>query len=175
MRKILLYSSKTGNTKKIADGIADKMKPDFYGDVHDFNIEDLKEDDLLIIGGWIDKGVMNKEVMQCIEKIKDRKVAFFFTLGAYANSMHAFDCIVNIQKAFVDNHNTVLAHYHCQGAIDPKLMAWMQTLPKEHAHRPDEDRINRWNDAKCHPNQEDINAARNFVSVLLRKVEELHV
>ncbi|MFV0498630.1 MAG: flavodoxin family protein [Bacilli bacterium] len=175
MKKILLYSTKTGNTKKIADVIAKEINPDYFGDVAEFDALNIDSEDLIIIGGWIDKGLMNKEVMDFITKLNKKNVAFYFTLGAYPNSMHAFDCINNIKKSFTANENNILAHYHCQGAIDPKLIEWMNNLPSEHSHSPDENRINRWNDAKSHPNQEDFNSAKNFVSIIEKKLGELNV
>ncbi|MFV0379383.1 MAG: flavodoxin family protein [Anaerorhabdus sp.] len=175
MKKILLYSSKTGNTKKIADSIQEALICDRFEEITNFNVTDVNDDDFLIIGGWIDKGLMNKEVMDFIYQLKGKKVAFFFTLGAYPNSMHAFDCIENIKKAFVDNNNEVIAHYHCQGAIDPKLINWMSSLPADHSHSPDQDRINRWSDAKEHPNQEDLNSSKNFASTIKKKLGEVSV
>lgn len=170
MRKIIVYSSKTGNTKKIAESIAERINPDVMCDIKDIDVTSLNKEDIIFIGGWIDKGYMNKEVMEFIEKIENQKVAFFFTLGAYPNSMHTFDCIDNIKNALLKNNNEVLAHYHCQGAIDPKLISWMKELPEGHGHAPDEDRINRWNDASKHPNQEDFNSAKNFASALLKRL-----
>lgn len=170
MQKILLFSSKTGNTEKIAKSIAKRFVPDFMGDVRDFDITSLNTEAIVIIGGWIDKGYMNKEVMDFIEKLTNKKVAFFFTLGAYPNSMHAFACIENIKAALSKNGNEVIAHYHCQGAVDPKLIEWMSNLPPGHSHGPDEDRLNRWEDASKHPNQEDFNSAQSFATTVLKRL-----
>lgn len=171
---ILLYSSKTNNTKKIADVLAERLNPIIYCPIKEFDSQTIKQNQLLIIGGWIDKGFMNDEVMEFIHLLKNQTVAFFFTIGAYPNSMYAYDCIENIKRAFTCNDNTVIGHYHCQGAVDPNLVEWMKSLPKDHSHSPDEDRINRWNDAMHHPNQEDFNSAKNFASVLLKKIEQNH-
>ncbi|WOO86699.1 flavodoxin family protein [Mollicutes bacterium LVI A0039] len=175
MKKILVYSSKTGNTKKIAESINNRIELDQFKTVKEFDVDSIATEDLIIVGGWIDKGVMNREVMELISKISNHKVAYFFTLGAYPTSMHAFDCVRNITAAFEANNNQVISHYHCQGAIDPKLMDWMKNLPKDHGHSPDQDRLNRWEDAAKHPNQEDFHAAENFANMLMKKLEELNV
>lgn len=175
MKKILIYSSKTGNTKKIADSIKEVVKPDLFVDVLEFDINTISETDFLIIGGWIDRGYMNKEIMDLIHKLKNLKVAFFFTLGAYPNSMHAFDCIKNIKNVLLKNNNEVFAHYHCQGSIDSKLIDWMKSLPSDHPHSPNDERVKRWRDASMHPNQEDLNSAQNFAANLINLVGELDV
>ncbi len=175
MKTLLVYSSKTENTKKIADVINEKLQPNKFCDVTEITSEDAKKYDFIVVGGWIDKGVFNKEVMDFISDLENKKIAFFFTLGAYPTSMHAYDCINSIKAAFIENNNQVIAHYHCQGAIDPKLIEWMKNLPSDHGHSVDENRLNRWNDAMNHPNQEDFNAAKNFVTVALKKLGEMDV
>lgn len=175
MKTMLVYSSKTDNTRKVADAINQKLNADFYDRVENVDYSIIDDYDLIVVGGWIDKGTMNKEVVEFMSNVKDKNVGFFFTLGAYPSSMHAFDCIDTIKGEFEKNNNNVVAYYHCQGAIDPKLISWMKTLSKDHPHSPDEDRLNRWSDASKHPNSEDFNAAKNFVSTLLRKVGELNV
>ncbi len=168
MKTLLVYSSKTGGTKKVADVINERFQATDYVDVVDAKNLNLDSYDLLIVGGWIDKGTMNKEVLEFMNKIKDKKIAFFFTLGAYPTSMHAYHCIERIKTTFEKNNNKCLGHFHCQGAVDPKLIEWMKNnFPSDHPHGPNEDRLNRWEDAAKHPNQEDFNAAKNFVSLLL--------
>ena len=172
MKSIIIYSSKTGNTKKIADAIQEKLNADNICTVEELENQDLNEYDLIVIGGWIDKGHMNESIKQFIEKINNKKVAFFYTLGAYPTSVHAYDCLERIKKDFIKNNNEIIEHFHCQGAVDPELIKWMENLPSNHHHGFDEDRIRRLDDARNHPNQEDINGAYNFVSNIKRKLEK---
>lgn len=84
-------------------------------------------------------------------------------MGAYPDSKHAQDCIDNITKLFTDNGNKVLGHYHCQGAIDPKLIEMMRTkFSPDHPHGPNPERIKRWSDASTHPDQNDLDNAYNY-------------
>ena len=171
MKTLLTYSSKTNNTKKVADAIFEKMSEATYK-----KIEELKENEadgyeLIVVGGWIDKGHMNKEVDDFLAGLHGKKVAFFFTLGAYPVSEHAYDCIRNIKEKIEANNNQVVTHFHCQGAIDPALMEWMKKLPKGHGHAPNKERTNRWSDAAKHPNEEDFRAAHSFVSTIERKLK----
>lgn len=171
MKVLLAYSSKTNNTKKVADAIFEKMPDAMFKRVEEITKKEEDMYDLIIIGGWIDKGNMNASVDAFIERLHHKNVAFFFTLGAYPTGQHAYDCIINIKEKLEHNNNKVITHFHCQGAIDPALIDWMKKLPKGHGHAPNRDRENRWTDAANHPNEEDLRAAHNFVSTIERKLK----
>lgn len=164
MKTLIAYSSKTGNTKKVAESIL-KCFP--KGEIKDItDVENLNYD-LIIVGTWIDKGTADAKALEFIETIKNKKIAYFFTLGAFPNSEHANDCIKNINKLFLDNKNTILGNFHCQGAIDPKLISWMSELPAEHPHSPNKERIERWEEAAKHPNENDFENAYNYFKKLI--------
>lgn len=156
MRTLIAYSSKTGNTKRVGEAIGRVFQDVTIKDIKDVDSLDY---DMIVVGTWIDKGTADTKALKFIETIKDKKTAYFFTLGAYPDSQHAMDCITNITKLFTDNGNEVVGHYHCQGAIDPKLTEWMSKLPADHPHSPNPERIKRWEDAKEHPNEEDFSMA----------------
>ncbi len=159
MKTLIAYSSKTGNTKKVGEAI---LKAFPKGEIKDIKDVDNLNYDLIIVGTWIDKGTADAKALKFIETIKDKKTAYFFTLGAFPNSKHANDCIENIDKLFLANENTTLGNFHCQGAIDPKLISWMSELPAEHPHSPNKERIDRWEEASRHPNEEDFKNAYNY-------------
>ena len=172
MKTLLTYSSKTNNTKKVADAIYEKMPNATYKKVEELLEFEDNDYELIVVGGWIDKGHMNASIDNFISQLENKKVAFFFTLGAYPTGQHAYDCITNIKKKLEANNNEVITHFHCQGAIDPALMNWMKKLPAGHGHAPNPERENRWSDASKHPNDEDFRAAHSFVSTIERKLKE---
>ena len=88
MRALVVYSSKTGNTKAIAEVAAEAFGHDTVlapiaeaPDYHEF--------DLVAVGFWIDKGHPNHEIQKYIRRLKGKKVVLFFTLGANPDSEHA--------------------------------------------------------------------------------------
>ena len=85
---VVIYSSKTGNTKKVATAIAEALEKECeLSDVaQNPNPEDY---DLIFMGFWVDKGMPNKESLDYMNNIKNKKVALFATLGDYANTEHA--------------------------------------------------------------------------------------
>lgn len=165
MKTLVAYSTKTGNTKKVAEAINEVIDGSEIKNIDDINNLDY---DLVIVGAWIDKGTANKEAIDFIEKLENKKVAFFFTLGAYPDSDHAKDCVKRIEELFIKNNNEVIGHYLCQGAVDPKLIEFMKKqFPVDHPHGPNPERIKRWTDASTHPNLEDLeNAKSKFKSII---------
>lgn len=164
MKILVTYSTKTGNTKKIAEQIHKALDNSELFDISEVKNLDY---DLIVVGTWIDKATADLKALEFIKTIKDKKVAFFFTLGAYSDSNHAQDCIKNIKNLFEENNNTVLGHYHCQGAIDPKLIEFMKAkFPIGHPHGPTPERIQRWKDASTHPDENDLKNAYEYFSKL---------
>lgn len=170
MKILLAYSSTTGNTERIAKYIAG-----LDAAIDLVKIEEtlgVSEDyDLIILGGWIDKGTFDKKTLKYMEGIKQKKVAFFYTLSAYANSKHAYDCTHTIKALLEKNENEVLNFFHCQGPVSEGLKKMMYGFDKDHPHYPDPARIRKWALAENHPNEEDFEVAKSFLNYTLRMVK----
>lgn len=167
MKTVIVYSSKTGNTRKVADAIHEVVEGSEIKCCKE-NLE--KEYDLYILGGWIDRATFDSGMLKFVENIKDQKVAYFFTLGAEPDSKHAQDCRDNIEKLLLENRNEILGNFCCQGAIDPKLIDWMLKLPSDHHMAPNEARKNRWKVAASHPDQEDLERAKEVFENIVKKI-----
>lgn len=160
MKTLLAYSSKTGNTKKVAEAILKSLPEgtDF------FEVTQVKNADIydsIVVGFWIDKALPNKEALEFIKTIRNKKTGYFFTLGAYTNSEHAKECHKNIEKLLTENGNTVLRGFCCQGKIDPALTQMFMSFPKGHPHYMDEERRKRHEQAAKHPDEEDLKKAED--------------
>ena len=164
MKILITYSSKTRNTEKVAKAIFEGIPSADFLPISE--VENL-DYDLIIIGGWIDRATFDSNTLAFSKNIIKKNIAYFFTLGAYPNSDHALDCVKNIDTLLGENENTITGRYFCQGAIDPKLISWLSTLPSDHKMSPSEERKQRWEDAKSHPNSEDLERAKEFAISLL--------
>ena len=86
MKALIIYSSKTGNTKKVAYGIYDNLKDSYDLSIKDMDeINDmamLDEYDTLLVGFWIDRGTAHPKAKKFVKQIKNKKIALFATLGA---------------------------------------------------------------------------------------------
>ncbi len=160
MRTAVIYSSKTGNTKKVAEAILEGAGEGAELVSAETPVNPC-EYDLLFVGYWVDKGMPDEKSRKLMESITESKVALFATLGAYPDSDHAVSCLEKGRET-LGQGCTVLDTFICQGAIDPKLIEWMKTLPADHPHAPDEARIKRWQDASTRPDATDLEKARKF-------------
>ena len=170
MKTLITYSSLTGNTKKVCEVASKAFSQVELKDIKEVESLDY---DLIIVGTWIDKGTADTKAKNFIETLKGKKVAFIFTLGAYPDSKHAEDCVENIKKLLEANGNEVVGHYHCQGAIDPKLIEMMKkSFGPDHPHGPNPERIKRWEDASKHPDQNDLDNSYNYFKELVENLEK---
>jgi len=165
MKTAVIYSSKTGNTRKIAEAIRQGMPPgaELYAVE---NAPPADAFDLIVMGFWVDKGRPDPESADYMKTVKKKKVITFFTLGAYPDSPHAEDCLKTSASCYGAGCD-ILGSFRCQGAIDPKLIQWMEKLPGEHPHAPDEARRKRWADAATHPDQADLADAAETIRGIL--------
>lgn len=167
MKGAIIYSSKTGNTQKVAEAIQAGLNEDFKVYSVDEN-PDPTQFDLIFMGYWVDKGTADKKAQNYMKKISKQKVAIFATLGAYPDSDHATDSLKKGGECLGEGCE-VVGSFICQGAIDPNLMEWMSKLPEDHPHAPNEARVKRWKDASLHPDQADFDNAVSFAKKVLGK------
>lgn len=166
MKTLIVYSSKTGNTKKVAEAILSVMP----AGTEIFPLESAPDPDgydRIAVGFWVDRGTANAEMQPYLRKIREKKVGIFFTLGAFPDSEHAKQsCDAAI--ALLGDGCEVSARFWCQGAIDPKLTEWMSKLPPEHPHAPNPERLRRWEEASKHPDVADLDAAKDAFRAFAR-------
>ncbi|MCH4891044.1 flavodoxin [Acidaminobacter sp. JC074] len=170
MKTLIVYSSRTGNTKKLAQRIyedVEKHSAVTLSAVEDLN-EEIKDYDYVAIGYWNDKGTADKLAQTLTEKIVDKKVILFGTQGADPKSDHGKKCIENVNKIF--RSNQVVGHFLCQGKIDPELTKQFQSLPKDHPHAMDEARLKRHLEAAKHPDADDLNNLSKMIQDIYKEV-----
>lgn len=78
----IVFSSSTGNTKKLADAVYEilpKDKCDYFGE----NDSKIPPSDLLYIGFWTDKGSSGyQDIRINQQKLKNKKIFLFGRLGS---------------------------------------------------------------------------------------------
>ncbi len=167
MRIAVIYSSRTGNTRKVAKAIHESL-PEGAELCRIDDAPDPSRFDLIFVGFWVDKGIANKDAQEFMRKLSGQHVALFGTLGAYPDSDHARQCLERVGALL--STCTVVDTFICQGAIDPKLIEWMKTLPADDPHGPNEARRKLWHDAEAHPDEGDLASARRWAARVLALV-----
>lgn len=168
MKTMIVYSSLTGNTKKVAEAINEV----FDGEASLFPVEAApaaEAYDLVAVGFWVDKGTADRKTQEYLKTIHGKKVALFATLGAYPDSEHAAQSLTNA-AAFLSEGNQLAGKFICQGKIDPRLIEQLKQMPENHPHTMTPERLERYREAAKHPDDKDLQAARDAFSEIKNKV-----
>lgn len=171
MKTAVIYSSKTGNTRRVAEAIH-RAAPD---GTHVYDVKsapDPAEFDMLIVGFWADKGGPDADADAYLSRITGKQVGLFFTLGADPDCDHARDCY-RAGCAALGPECDVVASFWCQGAVAPQMIEWMKRLPADHPHAPNPERVARWARAAQHPNDEDLASAAEVFATAIRAVASM--
>ena len=128
MKTLIVYSSRTGNTRTIAEAIAEALPGS-----HCCPVEEALEPhgfDLVAVGYWVDRGGPDSRAKAYMEHISHSRVALFGTLGAWPDSEHARDCRRMGEELLrePERGNMVLGTFLCQGKVDPRVVAAMQKM-----------------------------------------------
>ena len=115
MKTLVVYSSRTRNTKKVADAIYEIMpEGSKIAPVTDDPI--FMDYDFIALGFWVDKGLPDKKAQEYMRKINGKKVGLFMTLGADPDSEHANDCMKRAEE-MVRSDNDLIGHFISQGKV----------------------------------------------------------
>lgn len=169
MKTIVLYSTRTGNTKKIAEAIASAVPGAPCVNVKDAPA-DLGSYDLAFVGFWVDKGDADAEAKKVLQSLTNKYVGVFATLGAMPDSDHAKECLKK-GAAHVPAGSEVVGSFICQGAVDPKLIEMMYKMfPAGHPHGRTPEREALHKEAAKHPDEQDCANAKAFAEDVLKKI-----
>jgi flavodoxin len=172
MKILMLYSSLTGNTQKVAESMGTVLPEDSIS-LKTTEAPDPTDFEVIFIGFWVDKGQADAQTLAYLEKIKNKKVAFFYTLGAYPDSDHAQEVAKSTTNILKENGNQILGYFCCQGKVDPKLLEYMKkNLPPDDPHNQmNPERQNRIKEATKHPDNNDLSKAKVFAQNMLTKID----
>lgn len=161
MKTLIVYSSLTGNTKKVAAAI----KAAFGEEADMLPVEEQPPADgydLVAVGFWVDRGTADQKARDYISGLGHKKVALFATLGAYPDSEHARQSMASA-VALLNDSNQFIGSFICQGKVDPQLVEQFKNLPAGHPHAMTPERAARHEEAAKHPDEADLaNAKRVF-------------
>ena len=147
MKYAIVYSSITGNTKKLAETIKNKVGECYFGKPSD----EALEADIIFIGSWAAKNSCTPDIQEFIEKLSNKKVFIFGTAG-YSNTKEYFEEILNNVKSHVPSSNTIIGTYMCQGKVSD---SWQNKI-KEGSPEKYELIKNNLKESMNHPNEDDI-------------------
>ena len=148
MKSLVVYSTQTGNTKKLAEAVYDAL-PDEKEILPITEAKDPEEYDFVAVGFWFMGGKPDPNTMQYLPKIGAKKLFLFGTHGVPKDSPEAANGM-NVAKQLASMAE-VVGCFNCPGQLSPKLLEmagketnlppWLKDTSISNGH-PDENDIN---------------------------------
>ena len=161
-RYSIIFSSKTGNTKKLAETICETLPKDFCDYFGPGNINNLSSD-VLYIGFWTDKGNADSATLKFLKNLKNKKIFLFGTAG-FGGSEEYFQKILNTVKKNIDESNTVIGEFMCQGKMPESVRERYEKMKSQSNHMPNLDAlIKNFDNALSHPDNNDLENLKKAV------------
>lgn len=129
MNGAIIYSSLSGNTKKLAEKLAEGLSDAGEWTVSDLNEKpDLSEADCVLLGAWVDRAMPNKAAMDVFEALPDVPVGLFVTMGAMPDSFHGSRVGENLNKLLEKRKS--LGYVILPGKVDEKVIERVRHMPE---------------------------------------------
>lgn len=158
MRYSIVYSSKTGNTRQLAEAIERQLPA---GDLLYCGAPDAAalQADVLFVGFWTDKGACDETVAQLLKQAEGKTVYLFGTAG-FGQSQQYFDQILTRVRENLPAGAVYGGGYMCQGRMPQAVRSRYEAMQ---AKEPENARykmlIENFDAALAHPDANDLEAA----------------
>lgn len=173
MHITVYYSSITGNTKKLAVYMAQRLRLSEYQVELTESSLALKEGyieegqtDIIILAFWCRRSGLDEVSAELLSRRRGRRIIGIGTIGGDAGGTYGDRVRRNVREA-IEKENICLGVEICQGAINLKRVERRRYLPKESKHYVSPDKYERFLRTQGHPNQEDIESIAAFVEKIL--------
>ena len=158
----IVFSSLTGNTKKLADTIYEmlpKDKCDYFG----ANELKVSQSDLLYIGFWTDKGNADNKTLELLSQLKNKKIFLFGTAGFGGSDVY-FKKILGQVKQSIDASNVIIGEYMCQGKMPQSVRDRYIKMKENPEHPANLDvLIKNFDCALSHPDTKDLEKLKKLM------------
>lgn len=164
MKLAIRYDSKTGNTKRLAEGLRDRLA-ESGTEVDIASISEaapapdaLSSADAVLFGFWTDKGTCSPDAAAFLPELAGKRVFLFGTAG-FGESPEYFERILGNVCAQLPETSTYLGGSMCQGQMGEAVKARYEAQATEH---PDDSRwqmmLKTYGQALGHPDAADIDS-----------------
>lgn len=176
MEVMVIYSSNTGNTKKLASSIFAAVP----GDNKDMQsiaeygykaADSLKTADTYFVGFWTDKGTCDMKVIDILSELHGKNIALFGTCGMGGDEIY-YHGIEQQVKAWIPDDNRYLGCFMCQGKMPIQVRRRYEELLKNGENT---DKMNflirNFDNALLHPDEEDLRKAEAFATGVMESLK----
>ena len=163
MKSLIIYSSRTGNTKAVATHIAAALSEATLCDAAQMP-ENLDDFDLIFVGFWAYRRGADPVATKILENLHGKRVAIFGTAGAYPET-EAGQNYLKTAAALLPKDAAYLGGFLCQGRV-ASFHRFLETGERASGHELSEERRVRLTEAESHPNETDFAAAAEFAKTV---------
>ena len=175
MKIAIVYESKTGNTKFIAESIKEELNKEntiiFESVEQAMENNTAKEEiDIYLLGSWTDKGDCGDKMKEFCSLLNGEKIAIFGTAGFGGSDEYYRNLAERFANALPEN-NEILGSFYCQGKMPMSIRdRYVSMLTKNPEDTKLEVNIENFDDAATHPDEDDKMDAKSFADEMLRKL-----
>ena len=168
MKNEVVFSSKTGNTKQLADEIRNVLPEEtikYFGSPETAPLDA----DCYYVGFWTDKGNADSDTLDFLSKLKNKKIFLFGTAG-FGGSDAYFQKILGNVKMSIDSSNTdhsnvLRGSYMCQGKMPNSVRERYMKMKNSPLPVPNIDAmIENFDRAVSHPDEQDLEQLRQVIA-----------
>ena len=159
MRYAIVFSSKTGNTALLAQTLQEQLP---QADCCYFGAPDAAAlaADTLYVGFWTDKGKAAAATLDFLQQLHGKRVFLFGTAG-FGGSAEYFEQILAAVQKSLDESNTVIGTYMCQGKMPMTVRQQYEKMLQEPIQASIlEMLIENFDKALAHPDAADLDQLR---------------
>jgi flavodoxin len=147
MKTLIVYSSKSGNTKKLAEAVHAHLPGETVIQAIEEN-PDSAGYDLVVVGFWLQAGKVDPLAGKYLENLgSGSKLFLMATHGAAVHSQHALNAMTGAKKMASSCH--ILGSLNCQGEVNADFLVkaqakeppppWIKDAPSAAGHPDDAD------------------------------------
>jgi flavodoxin len=158
MKSLVVYSSQSGNTKKLAQAMYESLTASKAM----YPVSEAPDPagyDFIALGFWLQAGKPDPKSAEYLAKIGKKPLFLFATHGAAAGSQHALAAMDYASSLAPEAH--ILGTYSCQGEVNPKVLEKASSKPEPPVWLADAP------NAAGHPDEADIDVLKRRISKIM--------
>lgn len=161
MQAMVVYSSQTGNTQKIATAIFAAI-PSESKDMQRIEEYTGKDAEIYFVGFWTDKGSCDTQIANLLAGLHGKRVALFGTCGAQRDERY-YEQIIRQVKAWLPSDNEYAGAFLCQGKMPMQVRKRFEAMLADGNSDPHIVRMLRnFDEALLRPDRNDEREAAAF-------------
>ena len=158
----IVYSSRTGNTRMLAETIQSVLPGEqclYFGTPDDKALEA----DRIYVGFWTSMGTCDETIAAFLKKIGSQQVFLFGTAG-FGGAPEYFDAVLKKVRENLGQQAEVIGTYMCQGKMPQQVrQRYEQMLDKPEMQERAQRSIENFDRAVTHPDAADLETLAQMI------------